>query len=291
MRIVTRPDFDGIVCAVLLRNALGIKGPVKWVEPNRMHLGEVDIRKGDIIANLAYDQRCSLWFDHHSSNRIKTPYRGRFLIAPSAARVVYGYFEKDLKGDFQPLVETADKIDSADLIRDEVLCPEKYPFIILSDTISSMKGNDHHYWDLLVDLLGHEDIQKIMRHPLVRERIGLVQVENRRYKKILLEPTRVVNHFSITVLRSFIPTPTGNRFLVFSLFPEPNVNIKIRRHELDQNRLIVSVGHSIFNKTCKADIGRLCAGFGGGGHFGAGSCSFPAEDYEKNMEKIVQTLS
>jgi oligoribonuclease NrnB/cAMP/cGMP phosphodiesterase (DHH superfamily) len=291
LRIVTRPDFDGIVCAVLLKEALAITKPVKWVEPNRMHLGEVDIRKGDIIANLAYDRRCSLWFDHHSSNRIEIPFQGSFMIAPSAARVIYDFFEKKLKGNFRELVEAADKIDSADLNRDEVLAPEKYPYIMLADTISSMKGNDRAYWDLLVNLFRDSDIKSILQHPLVREHAVQAQAENQQYKKILQEHTRMVNRISITDLRMFNPTPTGNRFLVFSLFPESIVNIKIRRHDRDGNRLIVSVGHSIFNKTCRSDVGKLCAKFGGGGHFGAGSCSFPAADFEKNLNQILRILS
>lgn len=291
MRIVTRPDFDGIVCAVLLKSVLGIKKKVEWVEPNRMHLGEVDIRSGDVIANLAYDPRCSLWFDHHSSNRIHSPFRGRFNIAPSAARVVFGFYEKELKGDFEKLVEMADKIDSADLTQDEVLFPEKYPYVMLSDTISSIKGNDRGYWELLVQLLKQPDIKHVLQHPTVEERVDKAMAANRLYKQILQKHTRIVNRISITDLRAFDPTPTGNRFLVFSLFPQPDVNIKIRRHDLNQNRLIVSIGHSIFNRTCKTDVGSLCARFGGGGHHGAGSCSFPAEDFEKNMENILKILS
>ena len=82
MRIVTRPDFDGIVCAVLLYEALQIDEPVKWVEPNDLQKGRVNIHNQDVIANLPYDENCALWFDHHYTNRINTSFKGAFKIAP-----------------------------------------------------------------------------------------------------------------------------------------------------------------------------------------------------------------
>ena len=94
MRIVTRPDFDGIVCAVLLFEALDIKDPVIWVEPSHVQKGLVDIQNEDIIANLPYDERCALWFDHHYTNQINTPFKGAFKIAPSAAGIIFDRIDK-----------------------------------------------------------------------------------------------------------------------------------------------------------------------------------------------------
>ena len=290
MRIVTRPDFDGIVCAVLLQEALNIKKPVKWVEPNLMHQGTVNIQAGDIIANLAYDQRCSLWFDHHTSNRIKTDFTGLFQLAPSAARVIYGYYKNKLKKDFSELVKAADRIDSANLTEDEILFPEKYPYIMLSNTITSSKGEDHVYWNFLVSMLRIRDIKKILENHRVKSRVILVLKENQKYDKVLREHTRLIKHVSITDLRTFESTPSGNRFLVFCLYPVSNVNIKIRNHAQDKEKVIISVGRSIFNRTCHVDIGKLCARYGGGGHQGAGSCSFSRADFEKNIQEIIKVL-
>ena len=135
MRIVTRPDLDGVVCAVLLKDAEKITEPVKWVQPNDIQKGLVDIRQGDIIANLPYDERCSLWFDHHYTNRITRPFKGAFELAPSAARVIFKYYKQRLQRDYSELVNEADKIDSADLSMAEVLYPEKHPYLLLSMTI------------------------------------------------------------------------------------------------------------------------------------------------------------
>ena len=89
MRVVTRPDFDGVVCAVLLMDALQIDASILWVQPSDMQHRRVEIQEGDVIANLPYHENCSLWFDHHYSNQPEGPVKGVFKIAPSAAGVVY----------------------------------------------------------------------------------------------------------------------------------------------------------------------------------------------------------
>ena len=77
MRIVTRPDFDGLVCAMLLRIAEGSDLPLVWAEPGDMQRGLVDVHPGDIVANLPYNANCGLWFDHHFSNTPDRPWTGR----------------------------------------------------------------------------------------------------------------------------------------------------------------------------------------------------------------------
>ena len=136
MRIITRPDFDGVVCAALLYNALDIEGPVKWAEPSDLQRGLVEIREGDVIANLPYDDRCALWFDHHYTNRIDRPFNGEFRIAPSAAGIIFAHYKDRFVRDYSELVTATDKIDSADLTLDEVLNPEKYGYVLLSMTMS-----------------------------------------------------------------------------------------------------------------------------------------------------------
>ena len=121
MRIVTRPDFDGIVCAVLLMDALGLKEPVRWVEPNALQRGKVEICKGDIIANLPYHDKCSLWFDHHYTNRVYRSVRGVFKIAPSAAGLIYEYYKDRLKRDYSELVTATDKIDSRAAVYEQII--------------------------------------------------------------------------------------------------------------------------------------------------------------------------
>lgn len=149
-RIITRPDFDGIVCAVLLKEALGHDIPVLWAQPNQIQNGEIQIGKEDIIANLPFYGDCELWFDHHVSNAIEKQHKGLFRIAPSAAGLVFEYFRDKLDQRFQELVQQTDKIDSAQLNLDEILHPERYDYILVSMTMSADPNPDQRYWDHLV---------------------------------------------------------------------------------------------------------------------------------------------
>ena len=290
MRIVTRPDFDGIVCAVLLSEALNIREPVKWVEPNELQRGLVSIRKGDIIANLPYRDNCTLWFDHHYTNRIFRSFRGVFKIAPSAAGLIYEYYKDHLKRDYRELIAATDKIDAADLTLDQVLQPEKYNYILLSMTVFNGDVSCEPYWNKLVELIGKYDIQRVLEEPEVKQRCEAVIEQNKLYTVILKENTRLEKNVSITDFRHLPHTPQGNRFLVYSVFPDSYVNIRIRKEEKDREMIAVNVGHSIFNRGCKVNVGLLLAEFGGGGHRGAASTRFHVSKAEAYLPQIIETL-
>ncbi|CAN2039986.1 Exopolyphosphatase [Candidatus Magnetomoraceae bacterium gMMP-15] len=290
MRIVTRPDFDGVVCAVLLYEVEDITEPVKWVEPSEMQKGEVNIRTGDIIANLPYRKDCSLWFDHHFTNKNIKNFKGAFKIAPSAAGLVYEYYKDKLKNDYKELIKQTDKIDSADLSLDEVMRPEKYPYILLSMTVSNRDESDKVYWNKLVDLLRKVTITKVLEDLEVKQRCDEVIKENQEYLDYLKKYTKLKGNIAITDFRSLDKAPSGNRFLVYSLFPESMVHIKIRYYYEDREKLIVSVGHSIFNKKCKVNVGLMLSNFEGGGHKGAGACRFHASKADDYLPKIIDIL-
>jgi hypothetical protein len=288
-RIVTRPDFDGIVCAVLLKDALKIDAPVYWVEPNEIQKGRAAILSGDVIANLPFDERCAMWFDHHYTNRVDRPFRGAFGLAPSAARMVYEYFKDRMHRDYAWLVHETDAIDSANLTESQVLHPERYPAVLLSMTIKGPNRSDA-YWDRLVDLLLNHDISGVLADPVVGQRCRLAVEENLRYKKLLKAHTRIAGHVSITDFRSFTATPTGNRFLVFSLFPETVVNMKIHHHDTRPDQTVVHVGHSIFNRGCRVNVGLLLSRFEGGGHHGAGAATFSSKKADDYLASMIDTL-
>jgi len=290
MRIVTRPDFDGVVCAVIFYEAENITEPVKWVEPNEMQSGLVEIQEGDIISNLPYNEKCSLWFDHHYSNQITTPFKGAFEIAPSAAGVAYKYYKKDLKPDYSELIKQTDKIDSADLSLDEVIYPEKHAYVLLSMTILNRDKSDESYWNKLVELLGKFEIAEILDDPEVKQRCEAVIKENKKYKAFLKKYTTLNKHVSITDFRDFDEAPSGNRFLVYSLFPDSIVSVKIRYDYKDKEKVILSVSHSIFNKKCNVNVGLMLSGFNGGGHRGAGGCSFHISKADEYISAILDIL-
>lgn len=293
MRIVTRPDFDGIVCAVLLSEAFQIETNVTWTEPNEVQTGKFDIQKGDILANLPYAEGCELWFDHHVSNKPDISVAGAFEIAPSAAGVVYRYCQKKglLDDRYDELVEQTDIIDGALLDQDQVRFPEKYPYVLLSMTIKNKNYEDMAYWDRLVGLLTSQDISEVLEDEDVKIRCRQVVRENREYEAYLKKYTRVENQISITDFRGLDPVPDGNRFMTYSLYPDSMSSIKIRFAGTSQEKVAVSVGHSIFNRTSRVNIGYLLAKFGGGGHAGAGGCTLEAKEADAILKQICIILS
>ncbi len=292
MRIVSRPDFDGIVCAVLLYRAQNIDADIKWVEPNEIQKGKVDILKGDIMANLPYSPDCSLWFDHHISNKPRGNFQGAFDIAPSAARVIYDYYKKKglLDNQYDELVFNTDIIDAADLNQDQVQHPENYPYILLSMTIKNKDYKDLPYWNKLVDLLKETDIDHILEDSEIKSRCDRVIEENIAYKKHLIEHTKIHHNISIADFRNLDSVPDGNRFLIYSLFPECNTSIKLRFDGPEKEHVLLSVGHNIFNKSSFVNIGNLLARFGGGGHAGAGGCTLEAGSADTAIQKILESL-
>jgi len=293
MRIVTRPDFDGIVCAVFLYETEKIDEPIKWVEPSQIQNGNIEIRDGDIVANLPYDPRCTLWFDHHVSNDMEKLPPGLFRIAPSAAGLVYEYYKEKgrLYKDFDDLVRWTDIIDAALLDRDQVLYPEKYPYILLSMTIKNRNGADASYWNHLVHLLRNQPIETVMEDPQVKVRCEKVVLENQAYVDILKAHTVVKGDVSVTDFRDLDVVPSGNRFSVYCLYPDVIASVKVRYDEQDRDTTIVSIGQSIFTEGLKVNIGHLLSRYGGGGHAGAGGCSMESSLAPHNIDEMLTILA
>jgi hypothetical protein len=287
LRIITRPDFDGIVCAVLLKDALGQEIPVLWAQPNQIQTGEVQTRNEDIVANLPIRGECALWFDHHVSNAIEIPRKGLFRIAPSAAGLVFEYFKAEIDQRFETLVRQADKIDAAQLTLDEILHPERYAYILVSMTLSADSEPDPLYWKHLVEQLRRHTIEDVLEDPRVKARCNQVVVENRTYRTHLINHTREVEKISLTDFRGLYPVPNGNRFLVYSLFPETYVNVKLY-HQKDKT--VLKIGHSIINRNCHVNVGRLLATYGGGGHQGAGACRLEHAEAERILAQVIDIL-
>ena len=292
MRIVTRPDFDGIVCAVLLKEALDTDPDIIWMEPNEIQSGKADVRPGDIMANLPPHPDAGLWFDHHVSNTPPTPVPGLFEIAPSAAGLVYRYYQRQGKLDtrFDELVEQTDMIDSADLTKEQVNAPEDYPYLLLSMTIQNKSFTDIPYWNRLVEMLRTTPVDQIMTDNEVQSRCRQVIEENRAFGRYLKDHTRVKDRISVTDFRPLDPVPSGNRFLTYSIFPETIASVRIRYKGPDKGQVLLSVGKSIFNRDSRVNIGHLLSGYGGGGHDGAGGCTLDRPGAQAKIDAIVAAM-
>jgi hypothetical protein len=290
MRIVTRPDFDGIVCAALLYEVEKITHPTLWVQPNAMQKGMIAVEPTDIIANLPHHPECALWFDHHITNQPETEVKGAFSVAPSAARVIFEYYQDRFSRDYNLLVQQTDDIDSANLTSEQIKHPEHYPHVLLSMTIMGRDEKEEPYWNLLVELLRHHPVENIVAEPEVAHRCNEAVKRNAVFKELLTKHTRLQKHVAITDFRPVQPAPDGNRFLVYSQYPESSVSVKIRYTDPECKNISVSVGRSVLNETCRVNVGRMLSRYGGGGHAGAGACSFPSACSEDYIPEIIETL-
>lgn len=291
-RVVTRPDFDGIACAVLIGSALRTTERPLWLEPYEFAEASEEIGEGDAIANLPYHRQASYWFDHHITNDPGTGLervQGAFWYAPSAARVVYEYFE-NVAEEYAELVAAADKIDTASFTEEEILQPDRDPYQRISLTLDGKRKEDEGYWNWLVAGLRTGSAREVADEPEVKRRADRVIEQNEAYKDYLTKYTWTKGNVSVTDFRSFAEPPSGLRFTVFPLFPETNVNVKVRYSRSDPERTVISMGYSVTNKSCTQNLGEIAAQFGGGGHRAAAAFSVSRESDEEALEKVVKAL-
>ena len=297
MRLVTRGDLDGLTSAVIITMKEQI-GDILLVHPQDITDKAVELRADDILVNLPYDPRAGMWFDHHlltSSNQSPpASYKGSHRLAPSAARLVYEYYLAQSPDDpallrLEKLVDETDRLDAALLTPDDVENPRDY--ILLGYTIDSRTGlgSFEEYFRKLVEWLKTMPIAEVLQQPEVRERIQRIRGEQNEYKRLLARNSFQVNNVVVTDLREVERLPAGNRFLVYSLFPEANVSLRVHWGPRD-NTVIAAVGHSIFNRTCNTSVGELMSRYGGGGHRGAGTCVLPLENAADAIDEILFEL-
>jgi hypothetical protein len=293
MRLVTRGDLDGLTCAVLLSLKEEVNS-ISLIHPQDISDGRATIRPDDIIANLPFHPGCAMWFDHHlhtaTANVPPEAFRGAFAEAPSAARLVYEYYGGEAAmPQFKELVAETDRLDSANLTPDDVLDPQGY--IKLGFTIDGRTGlgTFERYFLHLVDLLrAGTPVADVLADPSVRKRCELLESENESFCQDLRRHSRIEGNVVVTDFRELDHTPIGNRFLVYALFPEVNVSARIH---WGPNRAfpMLLLGHSIFRRTCKTNVGELAARYGGGGHRGAGSIPLMDEP-DQQIQMVVGEL-
>jgi oligoribonuclease NrnB/cAMP/cGMP phosphodiesterase (DHH superfamily) len=305
MRLITRSDFDGLVCAVLLRDVETIDA-IDFVHPKDVQDGKVTAGPHDILTNLPYVQGVGLWFDHHSSelsrNEDTASYRGRFEIAPSAARVVYNYYTEQGKGEvlrkYDRLLESVDRSDAAQLTMDEVARPTGW--ILLSYVMDPRTGLAYHrdyaisnreLMTKMIDLIAQhpDDPDTVLQDADVKQRIDRYFEQQERFEQVMREHSRIDRNVIVTDLRGLGETPSGNRFLIYTMFPDANIQVRIfdgRKNEF----VVCAVGHSIFNRTSRTDVGKLMDEYNGGGHRGAGTCQLPLDVADAKLYEILERI-
>lgn len=315
MRLVTRADFDGLVCGGLVTKFEPIDGYL-FVEPKFMQDGLVDIRNGDVITNLPYHPNCTLWFDHHITNT--TPDfpqpivlgKGGFRLAPSAARVVYEYYTEvgnrhQATGNskisaeeilsflgterMKYLMHEADRIDAGKLEKEDVLNPQGY--VLISMTTDGRNAGDERYWLKMIDLLRDTSLQETLADPDVAQRCQRIRDEQDKLRAILLARAELRKNVIYVDLRGIKEIPDGNRFLIFTLFPQGNIQVKVAHDSQRENTTAISVGYNIFNPTSSVNVGELLKNYGGGGHKVVGSSRVPNERAESAIAEILTAVT
>ena len=297
MRLVTRGDLDGLTSAVIITMKESID-EITLVHPQDITDKRVRITKNDVLANVPYHPEAGIWFDHHllteSNEKPPEHFTGRYAVAPSAARLVYDYYlERDPDDEklkaLATLIDETDRLDSAQLTPSDVEDPRGY--ILLGYTIDSRSGLGAFtdYFKKLVEWLKTMSIDDVLAQPEVAQRIERLRHDQEEFKQLLQRNSFTLNNVVITDLREIKQLPTGNRFLVYTLFPEQNVSLRVHWGPYHES-VIAAVGHSIFNRTCNTSVGELMSRWGGGGHRGAGTCVLPLDSAAEAIDEILFEL-
>ncbi len=291
MRLVTRADLDGLTCAILLREVEPID-EIEFAHPKDVQDGKVAITSNDILANLPWDDRVGLWFDHHlseSDHSWSPEMRGAYEVAPSAARVVADYYKSPKFERFHELLEATDALDAAQLTMDDVTDPKGW--ILIGYTLDARTGHGafKDYFKHVMELARDHTPDEILADPQVSERVERMRRDDEQFKAHLLAHSRLEDNVVVTDVRGAKDQPIGNRFLIYTLFPAANVSMRIADGKAGEF-ISVQVGHSIFNRTCRTNVGDLLAEFGGGGHFGAGTAQPKIGEADRVIGEILAIL-
>ena len=297
MRLITRSDFDGLACAVLL-NKVGIIDDYKFVHPKDLQDGLVEVNENDCLANVPFVRGCGLWFDHHLSEKERYAYegfyKGRSEIRPSCARVIYEYYggEKTFKG-LEEFVKAVDKVDSADLTIDDIRNPKGY--VLLGFIMDPRTGlgrfrdftiSNYQLMSNMITWCATRTIDEILHLPDVVERIKVYNEQTELFIEMVKKYTEVRGKTIVTDLRRVSTIYTGNRFMIYSLYPQCNLSVWIVSGKGGEG-CSCAVGYSILNRTCDLNVGSLMLKYGGGGHKAVGTCQFNTDIDEKIRELLA----
>ncbi|MFZ6863130.1 exopolyphosphatase [Undibacterium sp. Ji67W] len=301
-RLITRSDFDGLVCAVLLKH-LNMIDEILFVHPKDMQDGKVTVTTNDISTNLPYVGGVHIAFDHHSSETIRNSgERTNHIIdpdAPSAARVVYNYYggSKAFPASWDEMMAAVDKGDSAQFNREEVLHPEGWDLLnFLMDARTGLgrfrefRISNYALMMELIDLCKTQTITEIMLHPDVKERVDLYVEHQEKCKEQILRCSTIHHNLVVLDLRSEPIIYAGNRFLIYALFPQINISIHVLWGLKNQNT-VFATGKSILNRSSKTNIGALMLEYGGGGHENAGTCQIDNELVKEVLAALIHRIN
>jgi nanoRNase/pAp phosphatase (c-di-AMP/oligoRNAs hydrolase) len=301
-RLVTRSDFDGLVCAALLKE-LNILEDILFVHPKDVQDGKVALTEHDITTNLPYRPEVAMSFDHHSSEneRVSGQTRNRVMNAraDSAARVVYDHFGGSVSFPrISPaMMDAVDRADAAKLSLQDVLDPQGW--ILLSFLMDPRTGlgrfrdfriSNYQLMMQLIDSCLSMTIRQILASPDVAERVELYNEHAEAAAEQIRRCSRVHGTVVVLDLRDEEVIHPTNRFLLYAIHPECTVSIHAL-WGLRQQNTVFAVGRSILDRSSMVDIGSLMLTHGGGGHEAAGTCQIENADADAVLAELVGMIT
>ena len=301
MRLITRSDFDGLACGALLKEA-GIIDSWKFAHPKDLQDGLVEVNENDCLANVPFVEGCGLWFDHHSSEHerlhLEGKYKGESRITPSCARIIYEYYGgRERFPQFDDMMEAVDKVDSGSLTIDEVQHPTGWILIgFLMDPRTGLGRwrnftiSNYQLMEQLIDACRTMSTQEILQLPDVQERIDTYFEQTEKFMEMVKAHTVTDGKLLISDLRGVDPIYSGNRFMIYSMYPEQNISAWIVSGRGGKG-CSAAVGYSVLNRTATLDVGSLMLKYNGGGHKKVGTCQFTDDNMAEELPKMLAELS
>ena len=301
-RLITRSDFDGLVCAMILKE-LDMIDDIKFVHPKDMQDGRIRVTDKDITTNVPYVKGVHLAFDHHLSEMTRVGNVNNNHIfdpeAPSAARLVYEYYngETRLKRIGKEIMTAVDKSDSAQFTKEEIISPKRW--VLLNYIMDARTGlgrfrnfriSNYQLMMELIDYCLENPVDEVLRLPDVKERVDMYFEQQHLFKNQIEKVHRMEGKVVVLSLKDEEVIYTGNRFMVYAMYPEAEVSVHVMWGYRRQNTAI-TIGKSIINKNSKANIGDICLKYGGGGHRNAGTCQIPNDQVDIILPKILEDLN
>lgn len=300
-RLITRSDFDGLVCAMILKE-LNMINDIKFVHPKDMQDGFIEVTDRDISTNLPYVQGIHLAFDHHSSEVERAGGKKENHIiypdAPSAARVVYEYYggKEKLPRITEEIMVAVDKADSAQFTKEDILNPQGW--VLLSYLMDARTGlgrfrefriSNYELMMQLIDFCLDHPIEEILELSDVKERVNMYFEQQELFKAQIERVHQMDGDVVVLPLKEEETIYTGNRFMVYAMYPQARISVHVMWGLKKQNTA-VTIGKSIIDRSSTVDIGEICLKYGGGGHKNAGTCQLDNDKVDELLPEIIRQL-
>ncbi len=300
-RLVTRSDFDGLICAVLLKE-LDLIEEITFVHPKDMQDGKIAITAQDITTNLPYVEGVHLAFDHHLSETLRNAKQANHIIdpnAPSAARVVYEYYggESRFPAHWHEMMTAVDKGDSAQFTPEEILNPDGW--VLMNFLMDARTGlgrfkeftvSNYQLMMALIDYCKDHSIEEVLQLADVKERVDLYKQHQALAKAQIQRCAKVYRNLVVLDLRAEPIIYAVNRFMIYALYPNCNISIHVMWGLKEQNT-VFAIGKSIINRTSATNIGELCLYYQGGGHLNAGTCQIDNAQSEAVLNELIAKIN